>query len=92
MVASSVPLRYSPSRQSVQPLVTKFIILPAAQSEHLVLPLSEVRPSAQASHGTLRFFDVEKEFMRQSLQITAPAASLNWPGIQGKHDACPVSG
>ena len=79
VVMASPPPRYSPLRQSLQPLVKEFTILPAAQSLHLVLPESDVRPAAHGVQGTVRLFSMEKESFWQSVQLVAPTKSLNSP-------------
>ena len=56
----SVSLCAYPMGQSMQ--TSKFLNLPGAQSEHLVLPSLEVRPGAHGLQGTLRYLSVEKEF------------------------------
>ena len=77
----SVSLCANPMGHSVQIslLLTTFLNLPGAQSEHLVLPVLEVRPGGHWSHGFGRFLSVAKEFVWQSVQLVAPTASLNSP-------------
>ena len=86
-LAWSVSLCAKPMGQSVQisSLLTTFLNLPGAQSEHLVLPFLEVRPRAHWSHGICRFLSVAKVFSEQSWHSTAPMASLNSPCKSKRH-------
>ena len=93
-LAWSVSLCAKPMGQSVQisSLLTTCLNLPGVQSEHLVLPSLEVRPSAHDVHSVVLFLSVEKVFALQSLQVAALLTSLYSPLTQGIHDVCSGDG
>jgi len=65
-----------------------FLKVPALQGirSHLTLPSTDVSPVAHGSQGTVRFLSLEKEFFWQGLHLSAPAISLNSPGMHGKQE------
>ena len=63
-----------PAGHSAQPPELETTWKPGRQSEQTVLPLLEIRPGAQASHGAFRFCTAEYVSFAHSTHVTWPCA------------------
>ena len=86
-VGESFSLRYVPETHLTHGVPAS----PGWQSLQKELPLRARLPVPQATHSVEP--DVlDIKFSLQSVHSVAPIVFINEPGMQGKHDACPVSG